>query len=406
MRPPLEVADVVRAHAAEYLSVRSPSTSQIKVLRRIATCRTAALGGHVDCCDSCGHARISYNSCRDRHCPKCQGPERAAWLSKRLEKLLPVPYFHIVFTMPHELHPLVLRNPRRLYSLLFKAASRTLLAIAGDPKHLGADIGVTAVLHTWGQNLLLHPHLHCVVTGGRLAPDQSRWISTRPQYFAPVRVLSALFRGKFLAALRREYSDGKLELPRCDPHLADPAHWKQFLASLYDKHWVVYAKPPFGGAEQVFRYLGRYTHRVAISNHRLRSLECGRVQFAYRDYAHGARKRTMTLSAVEFLRRFLLHVLPPGFVRIRHYGLFAPCNVPTKLARARESLNVPVETPASLLEAEEPPTWWERFREQTGIDVMRCPCCGSGRLVRTEMLLPTSTADESPFAARASPRAG
>ena len=389
----------MRTYGDDYRRLYAASAAQHKVLRNVVDCRTARLGGHVDRCDTCSHVRIAYNSCRDRHCPKCQGAQRAEWLAQRLKRLLPVPYFHVVFTLPHELNPVVLRNPRRCYKLLFAAASRTLLQVGRDPKHLGAQIGITAVLHTWGQNLLLHPHLHCVVTGGGLASDET-WVATAPQFFAPVRVLGRLYRGKFLASLRREHEKGTLKLP---PALEDPAAWSQLINTLYEKDWVVYAKPPFGGPEQVFKYLGRYTHRVAISNQRILDIAHGKVTFSLRDYAQGARRRRMTLDAVEFLRRFLLHVLPHGFVRIRHYGLFASTNVPTKLALARALFTADPEEDLQDTASREPLTWWEKFREITGVDVMQCPHCGTGRLQREEILPPS---DRYSTDTRASPRAG
>ena len=401
-RPRFEVADVVRAYGEAYRQNHRPSAAQQRVLRNIAACRTAALGGHVDQCDGCGHARISYNSCRDRHCPKCQGPQRAAWLAQRLERLLPVPYFHVVFTIPHELNPIALRNKQRVYKILFDAASATLLQIAKDPKHLGAQLGITAVLHTWGQNLLLHPHLHCVVTGGGLSPDGARWVPTRKRYLLPVKILGRLFRGKFLAALHQAWHDGKLELTGSGAELADPVAWSTFKDRLYRKDWVVYAKPPFGGPEQVFRYLGRYTHRVAIANHRIVYLDDGKVTFTVKDYADNATPKQMTLGAVEFLRRFLLHVLPRRFVRIRHYGLCAARNVNTKLATAHRLLDPQTSAKANTPEPSEPrtrTTWWERFAQHTGIDVMACPGCG-GRLVRRQLL----TAGTAPASnSRASP---
>ncbi len=375
---------MVRAHRDDYRRSHRASAAQERVLNNIAACRTAALGAHVDECDSgCGFARISYNSCRDRHCPKCQGLERAAWLSRRLERLLPVSYFHVVFTIPHEINPLALRNKAVVYKILFEAASKTLLELARDPKRLGADIGVTAVLHTWGQNLLLHPHLHCVVTGGGLSPDGSRWVAGRARYFLPVKVLGKLFRGKFLALLERAWKNGDLELAGSTAELADPFAWARLRDQVYRKHWVVYAKPPFGGAEQVFRYLGRYTHRVAISNHRIVNIADGRVAFTVKDYKKGAQKKTMTLDAVEFLRRFLLHVLPKRFVRIRHYGLCASRNVNTKLATAGRFLepDSAAESPQLPDPSADSPSWWERFRDHTGIDLMACPSCG-GRLIR------------------------
>ena len=398
--PHLEVADVVRLHGDCYCREHRPSAAQKKVLRHIATCRTAALGGHIDACDACGHQRISYNSCRDRHCPKCQGPQRAEWLEKRLERLLPVPYFHVVFTLPEELNPIILRNKRIAYSLLFDAAAKTLREIARDPKHLGAEIASTAVLHTWGQNLLFHPHLHCVVTGGGLSLDAKRWIAGRERYFLPVKVLGKLFRGKFLAALDHAYKNDLLDFAGSIAHLAHPCAWAAFRNQLYQKDWIVYAKPPFGGPEQVFRYLGRYTHRVAISNHRLLTLRDGMVTFSLRDYTDGAKQKSMTLEAGEFLRRFLLHVLPNRFVRIRHYGLCAGRNVDTKLVAARTLLEGENTQPQSATRATH--TWAERFREQTGIDMMACPQCGKP-LIRRQIILPDATARFPCNHARASP---
>ncbi len=385
-RPRFEVADVVRTCGETYRNSHRPSAAQQRVLRNIAACRTAALGGHVDQCDSCGHVRVSYNSCRDRHCPKCQGPQRAEWLAQRLERLLPVPYFHVVFTIPNELNPIALRNKESVYKILFDAASATLLQIAKDPKHLGAQLGITAVLHTWGQNLLLHPHLHCVVTGGGLSQDGGRWVPARKRYFLPVKVLGRLFRGKFLAALHQAWNNGKLELSGSSAELVDPIAWSTFKDRLYCKDWVVYAKPPFGGPEQVFRYLGRYTHRVAIANHRIVQLDDGKITFTLKDYADNATSKHMTLGAVEFLRRFLLHVLPGRFVRIRHYGLCAARNVNTKLATAHKLLD-PQTSNDDTPELSKSPvrmTWWERFARHTGIDMMACPNCGA-RFVRRQL---------------------
>jgi hypothetical protein len=325
------------------------------------------------------YARISYNSCRDRHCPKCQGQQRANWLERRLGRLLPVAYFPVVFTLPALLPPLLLRNPEVLYDLLFQAASETLLELAADPQWLGAQIGVTAILHTWGQNLLFHPHLHGVVTGGGLAPDGSRWIGTRPNYFLPVRVLGSLFRGKFLAGLQTLHAAGRLRLEGKRAVLADPSGFQRWLTPLYGQKWVVYAKPPFGGAEQVFRYLGRYSHRVAIANSRLVSLEDGQVTFQWKDYADHHRIKGMRRRAEEFIRRFLLPVLPRRFVRIRHYGLLAGRNVPTKLAQCRLLLGeapAPESTRESTL-----PTWLDRVLEWTGQDPRLCPHC-QGPLTR------------------------
>ena len=385
-QPRFEVADVVRAHGDDYRRAHVASAAQEAVLKHIAECRTAALGGHLDECDSCGHQRISYNSCRDRHCPKCQNTARAEWITERLERLLPIPYFHVVFTIPDELNPLALRNKKAVFKLLFAAASQALLTIARDEKHLGAQVGFTMVLHTWGQNLLFHPHVHCVVTGGGLSSDGTRWIAARETYLLPVKVLGKLFRGKFLAALDQAYRDGELDLAGSTAELSDPEAWRCLKDCLYQKDWVVFAKPPFGGAEQVFNYLGRYTHRIAISNHRIVVVADGKVTFSWKDYADGCKKKLMTLDAIEFLRRFLLHLLPSGFVRIRHYGLCASSNVNTKLVAARGLLEPETAPPASEAKNTEPKPWWERFLDQTGVDVMACPCCKAGRMHRQRSL--------------------
>jgi hypothetical protein len=365
------VADVLRAHGDDYRDHHPVTTEQATVLRRLIVCRTAALGGHVDACDSCGTVQVSYNSCRDRHCPKCQATRQVEWVKSRLERLLPVSYFHVVFTLPEQLQPLGLKNRRVLYDLLFRAASETLLKLAADPRRLGAQVGFTAVLHTWGQNLLFHPHLHCVVTGGGLSPDRQRWIAGREDYFLPVRVLGQMFRGKFLAGLKSAYEAGELTLSGSMETLRKPGEFRRFLGTLYRQRWVVYAKPPFGGAEQVYRYLGRYTHRVAISNSRLVSLNQGRVTFRYKDYADGARRKEMTLDAEEFIRRFLLHVLPKGFVRIRHYGLLAGRNVDTKLAECRRLLGAVVE-PVDIEPTPEP-TGGDS--DPAEAECLRCPRC-------------------------------
>lgn len=377
LRPRLEVADILRIHGAAYRARHPVSPEQSQAWTNLTQCRTAALGGHRDACERCEYVRISYNSCRDRHCPKCQTAQRAAWIEARCDRLLPVEYFHVVFTLPEQLQPLALKNRRVLYALLFRSASQTLLELAADPKRLGAQIGFTAVLHTWGQNLLFHPHLHCVVTGGGLSADGGRWISARPGYFLPVKVLSRLFRGKFLAGLKRAYRNGELALTGSVAHLADSRVFQQFLDRLYRLPCVVYAKPPFGGAAQVYRYLGRYTHRVAISNSRLIALQEDRVRFHYKDYADDGKTKQMSLSAEEFIRRFLLHVLPKGFVRIRHYGLLASPNVQTKLQRCQWLLG---PAPSSPTTAVPPPTWIDRFRDWLVENAGCCPRCG-GRLI-------------------------
>jgi hypothetical protein len=327
-RPTVEVADILRAQGRRFLEHyrNRISFQQLKVMRAIARCRTAALGGHVDACSQCGYQAISYNSCRNRHCPKCQTQARQRWLAAREQELLATSYFHVVFTLPQQLNALAAQNPRVLYNLLFATSAATLLEVAADPRHLGAQIGFCSVLHTWGQNLQHHPHVHCVIPAGGLAPDHSRWIRPCYPFFLPVKVLSRVFRGKFIAGLRRAFRRGDLRFGRELAALGTPKHFAAFLRTLFRQDWVVYAKPAFGGPAQVLRYLGRYTHRVAISNHRLIAFDGARVTFRWKDYAHRSKQRKMTLSTDEFLRRFLSHVLPRGFVRIRHFGLLANCH--------------------------------------------------------------------------------
>jgi predicted Zn-ribbon and HTH transcriptional regulator len=339
-RPTLEVADILRAQGDRFLDrYRSNfGFQQLKVFRAILRCRTAALGGHRDACSRCGYQTISYNSCRNRHCPKCQAQARERWLAARERELLTTSYFHVVFTVPHELNVLALENPRLFYDLLFAASAQTLLEIASDPKHLGAEIGVIGVLHTWGQNLLLHPHIHCVVPAGGFSQDHRRWVPPRYRFFLPVRVLSRIFRGKFLAGLKRLHRRKKLQCAGPAAALADHKQFAKLLRRLHRHDWVVYAKPTFGGPMQVLRYLGRYTHRVAISNHRLLAFEQERVTFRWKDYAHGGKQGQMTLAATEFLRRFFLHVLPKGFVRIRHFGFLANRFRASRLALGRRLL--------------------------------------------------------------------
>ncbi|HYS23735.1 MAG TPA: IS91 family transposase, partial [Candidatus Eisenbacteria bacterium] len=325
----LEVADVFRTCEKEFFERWGHvlGTHQRKAFAAIRDCRTAALGGHaeyVEQCDTCGHRVISYNSCRDRHCPKCQASARAKWLAARQSEVLPVPYFHVVFTLPQQIGGLALQNARVIYTLLFRAVSETLLTIAGDPQRLGAAIGFLAVLHTWGQNLHLHPHLHCVVPGGGLSPDGASWIGCRkPSFLLPIEVLGRRFRNVFLSYLRKAFEEGKLRFHGEMAGLAKPAAFETLCRRAKKIKWVVFAKAPFGGPEQVLKYLARYTHRVAISNRRLVSMEDGRVSFEYKDYADGNQRKVMTLEATEFIRRFLLHILPCGFVRIRQFGFLA-----------------------------------------------------------------------------------
>jgi len=357
----VEVADVLHAQGDAFIADHPwLSIQQRAVLRALTRCRTAALGGHVDHCDACGHRAISYNSCRNRHCPKCQAQARERWLAARERELLDVPYVHIVFTLPHALDLLCRRNAAQLYTLLFQATAATLLEVAANPRHLGARIGFLAILHTWGQTLVRHPHLHCVVPAGGLAPDHDRWI--RPKYagfFLPVKVLSRVFRGKYVAALRRARDRGELDLDGTAARLRDPSRWHAFVDALFRTDWVVYVKPAFGGATAVLRYLGRYTHRVAISNHRLLAFDGDHVTFRWKDYAHDSARRTMTLTAHEFLRRFVQHVLPRGFVRIRQFGLLANHCRTTCLALARRLLR----QRRGLTSPPHPHTW-------------TCPRCG------------------------------
>jgi Putative transposase/Transposase zinc-binding domain len=325
-RPPLEVADLIRIAGNAFIErnrqwIRWP---HVKVLQAIARCRTAALGGHIDECARCGHrASISYNSCRNRHCPKCQTGARERWIEARRQELLPSPYGHVVFTLPPQLAPLALQNKKVIYDLLLRASAETLLEVARDSRHLGAEIGFFSVLHTWNQKLQLHPHVHCVVPAGGLALDHTRWVRSRARFFLPIHVLRRVFRGKFVAGLKAAYQQGRLRFPNNLKLLAQPNIFAAWLRPLFRKDWVVYSKPPFGGPQYVLQYLGRYTHRVAISNHRLVSFDDGKITFRWRDSAHNNQQKLMTLSLDEFLRRFLLHVLPKGFVRIRNFGFLA-----------------------------------------------------------------------------------
>lgn len=366
-RPAVEVADILRAQADRFVE-QHPwlSVQQRSVLRALRRCRTAALGGHLDRCDACGHRALSYNSCRNRHCPKCQAQARARWLAARERELLDVPYVHVVFTLPHALLPLARRNAVLLYRLLFQASAATLLQVAADRRRLGAEIGCLSILHTWGQTLVRHPHVHCVVPAGGLSLDHRRWIRPRyARFFLPVKVLSRVFRGKVVAALRRAHRRGELELAGATAALHEPRRWRAFLDTMFQTDWVVYAKPAFGGAPAVLRYLGRYTHRVAISNHRLVAFDGERVTFRWRDYARGQQWRTMTLSAPEFLRRFVQHVLPRGFVRIRQFGYLANACRTARLATIRRLLR----QTATVILACEPRAGWS------------CPRCGASMIL-------------------------
>jgi hypothetical protein len=371
VRASLEVADIFRAAGPAYRTTHAGhlSLADLKVISAIEHCRTAALGGHVEACEDCGHWRIAYNSCRNRHCPKCQGAAARAWLAEREADLLPVGYFHVVFTLPAEIADIAWQNKAVVYDLLFRAASETMLTIAADPRHLGARIGITAVLHTWGSAMTHHPHVHMIVPGGGIARDGSRWINARPAFLLPVLVLGKLFRRLFLTRLMELHDAGKLVFFGAQADLADRRCFLRRLAPLRKNRWVVYSKAPFAGPEAVLAYLSLYTHRVAISNRRLIAFDEAGVTFRYKDYRRdGAdRQRVMTLGVDEFIRRFLLHVLPCGFHRIRHYGLFASATRKANIARVRELLAVATPPPESV-EAEEPPA-----------QLLPCPCCG-GRM--------------------------
>ena len=356
-RPTIEVADIFRARGKDFIDRHSLDIQQLKAIRAITQCRTAALGGHVDVCPQCGgDPSISYNSCRNRHCNKCQSQARNRWIEARKQELLDARYFHVVFTLPHDLHVLVLQNQGELYNLLFRTVAETLREVARNLQHLGAEIGFFSILHTWGQNLLFHPHIHCVIPGGGITPDKTRWIHPQYPFFLPVKVLGKVFRGKFVAGLRRLHRKTRLTCAGSIQHLAEPKCFSAFLRTLFRQNWVVYAKPAFGGPEQVIRYLGRYTHRVAISNHRLVSFNGEQVTFRWRDYAGGNKQRLMTVSADEFIRRFLLHVLPKGFVRIRHFGILANFRRSTFIDLCRTLLEM---TPAvrSLVQGGSPFSW-------------------------------------------------
>ena len=377
-KPALEVADILRGQGSRFLEhyQHSISYQQLKVYRAVLACRTASLGGHLDVCSQCGfETGISFNSCRNRHCPKCQARAREHWLQARQQELLPTGYFHVVFTVPHELNVFALTSPREFYGLLFSSASETLIEVARNPERLGADIGVLAILHSWGQNLLLHPHIHCVVPAGGLSPDRTNWIGTRQRFLLPLPVLRKVFRGKFLAGLRRLHRKGLL---RCEGPAAEYRDGKKFsrlVGPLYRQRWVVYAKKAMGGPRQVLRYLGRYTHRIAISNHRPLAFDGENVTFGWKDYAHGGKQRTMKLTTREFLRRFFLHVLPRGFVRIRHYGLLANRFRNQNLALARLLL---ANTEPQKLET---PT--KDHPQQTTL--WHCPRCGGAMCPRRRL---------------------
>lgn len=381
----LQVADVFRRYGQDYRQQHGASLSmaQRRAMTAIELCRTAALGGHVERCDNCGHQRVWYNSCRSRHCPSCQSLARAEWLADRQAELLDTQYFHVVFTVPQEIAGIACQNKAAVYDILFRAAAETLRTIAADPAHLGAEIGFFGVLHTWGSNMLFHPHIHFVVPGGGISRDGTRWISCRPGFFLPVRVLSRLFRRLFLQYLVNAYRAGRLTFFSSLQHLSDSASFLRYLAPLRTTEWIVYAKPPFAGPQQVLDYVGRYTHRIAISNNRLLSIDDGKVCFRWKDYRNDNRVRTMTLTAEEFIRRFLLHVLPEGFQRIRYYGFLCNRYREHKLARCRVLLGMATQ-PSSLGEPSD--DYRDRYEALTGASLKECPACHHGHMIVVDVV--------------------
>ena len=379
------MADIFRQHGPAYRESHRLPRNHLRAMHAIEACRTSVLGGHKDQCDQCGHLEISYNSCRNRHCPKCQTLRKEKWIEARSEDLLPIQYFHVVFTIPSELNHLALMNRKVIYDLLFRAVSGTLMELANDQKHLGVTIGAIGILHTWGQNLMDHPHIHAIVTGGGLSSDGSRWMPCRKGFLFPVKVMSALFSGKFLDHLKHCFKRGELVFPGNAGHLMEPVDFETFRRQLYQKKWVVYCKPPFDGPKGVLQYLGRYTHRIAISNNRILAIRDGHVSFLWRDYADGNRQKTMTLKADEFIRRFLLHVLPERYVRIRHFGLLANRNRKDNIVLCRKILSV---CKAATKEKISKETWQEQLFRICGIDVTTCPVCQKGKMCRMAPLPP------------------
>jgi hypothetical protein len=377
-----EVADIFRRYGEAYRAQHTLSTAQRRVMTAIELCRTAALGGHVEACDQCGHRRIAFNICRDRHCPRCQSLARAQWLEDRRAELLDTQYFHVVFALPAPIAAIAYQNKALVYSLLFRATAATLRTIAADPRHLGAEIGFFAVLHTWGQNLLHHPHLHCVVPGGGFSPDRTRWIACKPGLFLPVRVISRLFRRLFLEHPEKAFDACKLQFFSDLRALSERNAFRRYVAPLRKVEWVVYAKPPFAGPERVLDYVGRYTHRVAISNNRLVDIEDGAVRFRWKDYRHGDRQKGMTVSAGEFIRRFLLHVLPEGFHRIRYYGFLGNRYREQKLAHCRNLLGMPVPEASG---SRAPKEYRDRYEQLTGRSLRQCPACHQGQMIIIEI---------------------
>jgi hypothetical protein len=389
--PKLEVADIFRRYGQAYREMRgtSMSTAQRRVMTAIEVCRTAALGGQIEKCDACGEKRICYRSCRNRHCTKCQSLARAEWIEHRQAELLNCEYYHVVFTVPNQIAAIAYQNKEVVYNILFQATAETLRTIANDPKHLGAEIGFFAVLHSWGSALMHHPHLHCVVPGGGLSPDGARWVPCRPGFFLSVRVLSRLFRRLFLEHMRNAFDSGKLRFFATLENLRDDREFDRYLESVSRSKWVVYAKRPFAGPQQVLDYVGRYTHRVAISNSRLLDIEGGQVTFRYKDYRNSNQQRTMTLTAEEFIRRFLLHVLPHGFHRIRYYGFLGNRFRQEKLARCRQLIGMALPQVPAKQSADS--DYRDRHEELTGTSLRICPVCHRGHMVVVEQLKPLTT---------------
>lgn len=376
-----EIADVFRKYGDAYCKKHRLPYHFYKVMHAIENCRTSKLGGHVDECTKCGHIKISYNSCRNRHCPKCQASAREEWVEDRIKDLLPVGYFHVVLTIPQELNPLILRNQKVMYDILFKAGSETLLILGKDMKHLGAEIGFTTILHTWGQNLMDHPHLHCIVPGGGLSLDGERWIPTKKEdFFVHVNPISSLFRDKFIVYLKKAYRNGELKFHGDIKEFENESIFYEFTQRIYRKKWVVYCKPPFGGPEEVLEYIGRYSHRVAISNSRILKVENRTVTFSWRDYKDGNKVKEMTVTAEEFIRRFLMHILPDGFVKIRHFGILSSKNKQTKLKKCKELLGNYKSSRSKMKEN-------DLLKELVEKPETECPCCGNG-VMRTRRIIP------------------
>lgn len=392
MRPRYEVADVLRLGAKSYQSKHRLSSRQQKIIRDIQDCRTSALGGHIDACEACGYLRISYNSCRNSYCPKCQSMAREEWVEKRRAELLPVQYFHFVFTLPSELHDIIRYNERLLYGQLFQLAWQSLAELVKDKRYLGAESGMIAVLHTWGQNLHYHPHIHCLIPAGGLAGN-GKWIKSRKNYLVPVKALSRLFRAKYICYLRQAHKQGRLRLEGLCAQWQCYRSMNSLLNILYHKNWVVYAKEPFAGPEHLIGYLGRYVKRIAISNDRIISIDEAqkRVAFRWRDYADGNRSKVMWLRFEEFIRRYLQHILPPRFSKVRYYGLFANRDKAKRLARCRRALDKPAK-PKVILS-----NWQERFYQLTGIDPTRCPCCEDGQMQMISILPPSRAPPVKPL---------